>query len=185
MAITIYKLGTDPNDRTKNIHFLNKKEWQQYKTDYPDRIITWKSIGQKVKGGLLNWGRRLRTYAGKTHAGTPYKEFDKSYSKNYYRYNRFNTGTKSKKPYNRFDRPTVHVPLNTGGSEKMAAKSQRPSHQTQSGVTSGSYDPSGIRSGQGGTTQTFVKQYPRSTGVIFGNIAVSPKGKGRTKRRYK
>lgn len=183
MAITIYKQGTDPNDRTKNIHFLNKKEWQQYKTDYPDRIITWKSIGQKVKGGLLNWGRRLRTYT--TKVGPSYVGKGTPYSKTYRHYNRYSTGTKPKKPYNRFDRPTVHVPLNTGGSEKMAAKSQRPSHQTQSGVTSGSYDPSGIRSGQGGTTQTFVKQYPRSTGVIFGNIAVSPKGKGRTKRRYK
>jgi hypothetical protein len=169
MAITIYKQGTDP----------------KYKTDNPNRVITWKGIGQKIKGGLLNWGRRLRTYAGKTHVTTKYRDLGRVYAGGYYRYNRFNTGTKPKKPYNRFDRPTVHVPLNTGGSEKMAAKSQRPPHQTQSGVTGGSYDPSGIRSGQGGTTQTFVKQYPSPSGVMFGGIVVGPRGKGKARRRYK
>jgi hypothetical protein len=183
MAITIYKKGTDPTDRSKNVHLLGPKEWQQYKTDNPNSVITWKGIGQKVKGSLLSWARRFRTYS--TKVGPVIVGKGTSYSKTYRHHNAYSTGTKPKKPYNRFDRPTVPVSLNTGGSEKMAAKSLRPPHQTQSGVTGGSYDSSGIRSGQGGTTQTFVKQYPSPSGVMFGGIVVGPRGKGKARRRYK
>ena len=49
MAITIYKKGTDPNDRTKNIHFLNKKEWQQYKLTILIELLLGKVLVKKLK----------------------------------------------------------------------------------------------------------------------------------------